>query len=138
MVKLLNHINTYQSEADYQNDKSKNFPNISYIQGSDEVKWNKYDPYPRVIAKYKFKVNSSKNCLLSDEQVILKLNRNFYCSNVISKENEHIINKQYGSLRITYNKETNEISSIWNEHYPIDLCVDELLRTKMNEIMELN
>lgn len=93
---------------------------------------------PRVIAKYKFKVNSSKNCLLSDEQVILKLNRDFYCSNVTSKENEYIISKQYGSLRITYNKARNEISSIWNEHYPINLCIDELLKTKMNEIMELN
>ena len=31
MTKLLNHINTYESEADYQNDNSKNFPNVSYI-----------------------------------------------------------------------------------------------------------
>ena len=104
----------------------------------DELGIDLLNVNPRVIAKYKCKVNSSKKCLLSDEQVILKLNRNFYCSNVISKENEHIINKQYGSLRITYNKEKNEISSIWNEHYPIDLCINELLRTKMNEIMELN
>ena len=104
----------------------------------DELGIDLLNVNPRVIAKYKFKVNPSKNSLLSDEQVILKLNRNFYCSNVISKENDHIINKQYGSLRITYNKEKNEISSIWNEHYPIDLCINELLRTKMNEIMELN
>ena len=37
MVKLLNHINTYQSEADYKNDKSKNFPNVSYIVENDNV-----------------------------------------------------------------------------------------------------
>ena len=37
MLKLLNHINTYQSEADYQNDKSKNFPNVSYIVENDNV-----------------------------------------------------------------------------------------------------
>ena len=37
MTKLLNHINTYQSEADYQNDKSKNFPNVSYIIENDNV-----------------------------------------------------------------------------------------------------
>lgn len=37
MTKLLNHINTYQSEADYQNDKSKNFPNVSYIVENDNV-----------------------------------------------------------------------------------------------------
>ena len=49
----------------------------------DELGIDLLNVNPRVIAKYKFKVNSSKNCLLSDEQVILKLNRNFYCSNVI-------------------------------------------------------
>lgn len=37
MTKLLNHINTYQSEADYQNDKSKNYPNVSYIVENDNV-----------------------------------------------------------------------------------------------------
>lgn len=37
MTKLLNHINTYQSEADYQNDNSKNFPNVSYIVENDNV-----------------------------------------------------------------------------------------------------
>ena len=120
--------------------KEKEVSNFERIKERlhDELGIDLLNVNPRVIAKYKFKVNSSKNCLLSDEQVILKLNRNFYCSNVISKENDHIINKQYGSLRITYNKVKNEISSIWNEHYPMNLCIDELLRTKMNEIMELN
>lgn len=120
--------------------KRKEVSNFERIEKRlhDELGIDLLNVNPRVIAKYKFKVNSSKNCLLSDEQVILKLNRDFYCSNVTSKENEYIISKQYGSLRITYNKEKNEISSIWNEHYPINLCIDELLRTKMNEIMELN
>lgn len=120
--------------------KEKEVSNFERIKERlhDELGIDLLNVNPRVIAKYKFKVNSSKNCLLSDEQVILKLNRNFYCSNVISKENEYIISKQYGSLRITYNKAKNEISSIWNEHYPMNLCIDELLRTKMNEIMELN
>ena len=36
MTKILNHINTYQSETDYQNDNSKNFPNVSYIE-EDEI-----------------------------------------------------------------------------------------------------
>lgn len=52
MTKLLNHINTYADLTAYNNDMEKNFPNISYIQGSDEVKWYEYNPYPRVIAKY--------------------------------------------------------------------------------------
>ena len=42
MTKLLNHINTYQSEADYQNDKSKNFPNVSYIIENDNVLFEVY------------------------------------------------------------------------------------------------
>lgn len=44
MSVLQNNINTYQTNTDYVNDMSKDFPNISYIQASDEVKWNKYDP----------------------------------------------------------------------------------------------
>ena len=44
MTKLLNHINTYADLTAYNNDMEKDYPNISYIQGSDEVKWNKYDP----------------------------------------------------------------------------------------------
>ena len=45
MTKLLNHINTYQSEADYQNDKSKNFPNVSYIVENDNVLFVKEKTY---------------------------------------------------------------------------------------------
>lgn len=44
MTKLLNHINTYADLTAFNNDMEKNFPNISYIKGTDEVKWNKYDP----------------------------------------------------------------------------------------------
>ena len=45
MTKLLNHINTYQSEADYKNDKSKNFPNVSYIVENDNVLFVKEKTY---------------------------------------------------------------------------------------------
>ena len=45
MTKLLNNINTYQSEADYQNDKSKNFPNVSYIVENDNVLFVKEKTY---------------------------------------------------------------------------------------------
>ena len=44
-MNLLNHINTYQSEADYQNDKSKNFPNVSYIVENDNVLFVKEKTY---------------------------------------------------------------------------------------------
>lgn len=52
MTKILNHISTYADLTAYNNDLNKDYPNVSYIQASDEVKWNKYNPYPRVIAKY--------------------------------------------------------------------------------------
>lgn len=44
MTKLLNHINTYADLTAFNNDMEKDYPNISYIKGTDEVKWNKYDP----------------------------------------------------------------------------------------------
>lgn len=44
-MNLLNHINTYQSEADYKNDKSKNFPNVSYIVENDNVLFVKEKTY---------------------------------------------------------------------------------------------
>lgn len=43
-MNLANNINTYADLTVYNNDLNKDFPNISYIQGSDEVKWYKYDP----------------------------------------------------------------------------------------------
>ena len=69
--------------------KEKEVSNFERIEERlhDELGIDLLNVNPRVIAKYKFKVNSSNNCLLSDEQVILKLIRDFYCSNVITKEN---------------------------------------------------
>ena len=45
MTKLLNHINTYADLTAYNNDMEKDFPNISYIKGTDEVKWKKEPDY---------------------------------------------------------------------------------------------
>ena len=41
MTKILNHINTYADLIAYDNDKDKNYPNIAYIQETNEVKWVK-------------------------------------------------------------------------------------------------
>ena len=69
MTKILNHINTYADLTAYNNDMSKDFPNISYIQGTDEVKWNKYDPY---IIVCKYNVTSTSNATkLLDENVTI-------------------------------------------------------------------
>lgn len=49
MTQIKNNINTYQTNTDYVNDMSKDFPNISYIQASDEVIFKKET---RVVCKY--------------------------------------------------------------------------------------
>ena len=63
MTNILNHINTYADLTAYNNDMSKDFPNISYIQGSDEVKWNKYDP-DHIVCKLNVTSTSSATKLL--------------------------------------------------------------------------
>lgn len=40
MTNLLNHINTYADLTAYNNDMEKDYPNISYIKGTDEVKYS--------------------------------------------------------------------------------------------------
>lgn len=44
MTQIANYINSYSDNTAYSADQSKDYPNISYIQGTDEVKWNRYDP----------------------------------------------------------------------------------------------
>lgn len=63
MTKILNHINTYGDLTAYDNDMEKDFPNISYIQGSDEVKWEKNDPV-HIVCKYNVTSTESATKLL--------------------------------------------------------------------------
>ena len=63
MTKLVNHINTYADLTAYNNDMEKDFPNISYIQGSDEVKWVKDDPV-HIVCKYNVTSTSEATKLL--------------------------------------------------------------------------
>ena len=58
MTKILNHINTYADLTAYDNDKDKNYPNIAYIQETNEVKWLKEKP-DLVVCKYN--VTSTSN-----------------------------------------------------------------------------
>ena len=39
MSKYLNYIGTYATTQDYNSDTKKDYPNISFVQGTDEVKW---------------------------------------------------------------------------------------------------
>ena len=65
MTKLLNHINTYADLTAFNNDMGKDFPNISYIQGTDEVKWNKYDP-DHIVCVYNVTSTSEETKLLNE------------------------------------------------------------------------
>ena len=69
MTKILNHINTYADLTAYNNDMSKDFPNISYIQGSDEVKWVKDGPV-HIVCKYNVTSTSSATNLLNKDSGI--------------------------------------------------------------------
>ena len=70
MTKILNHITTYADLTAYNNDKEKDFPNISYIQGSDEVKWVKDDPV-HIVCKYNVTSTSEATKLLKQDSDIV-------------------------------------------------------------------
>ena len=63
MTKILNHINTYADLTAYDNDKDKNYPNIAYIQETNEVKWVKEKP-DLVVCKYNVTSTSNATKLL--------------------------------------------------------------------------
>lgn len=64
-----NNINTYQSVADYNNDQTRMYPNISYIQATDEVKWVGEDPL--LIVKYNVTNTSSPTQLSATYYYVL-------------------------------------------------------------------
>ncbi len=73
MTKILNHINTYADLTAYNNDLNKDFPNISYIQGSDEVKWYKYDPEYIVCVYNVTSTESATKLLNSDTDITYQI-----------------------------------------------------------------
>ena len=63
MTQIANYINSYSDNTAYSADQSKGFPNISYIQGTDEVKMYKYDP-EYIVCKYDVTSTSEATKLL--------------------------------------------------------------------------
>ena len=63
MTKILNHINTYADLTAYNNDKEKDYPNVSYLVATDEVKWVKDDPV-HIVCKYNVTSTESATKLL--------------------------------------------------------------------------
>ena len=71
MTKILNHINTYANLTAYNNDKDKNYPNIAYIQETNEVKWLKENQdivEGIVVCKYNVTSTSEATILLNLHQ----------------------------------------------------------------------
>lgn len=66
MTKILNHINTYADLTAYDNDKDKNYPNIAYIQETNEVKWEKVKPY-FIVCNYNVTSTSEATKLLNSD-----------------------------------------------------------------------
>lgn len=66
MTQIKNYINSYSDNTAYSADQSKDYPNISYIQGTDEVKWNKYDP-DHIVAVYDVTSTDTATKLLNNE-----------------------------------------------------------------------
>lgn len=88
------------------------------------------------IKQYRSLTNNNYN--LSDEACILKLNRNFYSSSKVLKDDERSICKAYGNMKIYYSKAHNEIYNIVNNRTRIhNMKIDEILKAKLNKIMEL-
>ena len=69
---MRNNINTYADLTAYNADTNKDYPNISYIEGTDEVKWNKYDP-DHIVCVYNVTSTSSATKLLNIDWNILEM-----------------------------------------------------------------
>ena len=71
MSTIKNNINTYADLTAYNADLNKEYPNISYIQGTDEVKWNKYDP-DHIVCVYNVTSTESATTLLYNTDDLAK------------------------------------------------------------------
>ena len=72
MSTIKNNINTYADLTAYNADLNKDFPNISYIQESDEMKWYKYDP-DHIVAVYNVTSTESATKLLNVDWNLLEM-----------------------------------------------------------------
>lgn len=72
MSTIKNNINTYADLTAYNADTTKDYPNVSYIQNIDEVKWVEYDP-TYVVAKYNVTSTSSATTLFTNTSNISKM-----------------------------------------------------------------
>ena len=60
---MANYINKYTNIEAYNADDGKQYPNVSYLVATDELKWNKYDP-DHIVAVYNVTSTSEATKLL--------------------------------------------------------------------------
>lgn len=69
---MANYINKYTNIEAYNADDGKQYPNVSYLVATDEVKWNKYDP-DHIVAVYNVTSTSEATKLLLNTINISKI-----------------------------------------------------------------
>lgn len=117
MAQIANYINSYSDNTAYSGDQSKDYPNVSYIQATDEVKWYKYDP-EYVVCKYNVTSTESATKLLNGtsnitEQYIDGVLQNSVQANyTFSTTGEHIVKYKITSpiINQTFKNCTNLVS----------------------------
>ena len=89
----------------------------------------------KVVKKYKNTVKGNKD--KSDEEIIKKINRNFYSGQQIYKDDD-IITRAYGCLHIRYDRKLNKIYYIRNK-YKSKRCgkINQEIRSQLNKIYEI-
>ena len=85
------------------------------------------------LQKYKNKVKDNNN--ISDLKALLKINRDYYCGEVIRIKNG-IKTVRYGALEINVDVEKNKVVSIKNNVR--SGLIHKLKRKKLNELFEIN
>lgn len=104
-MNIANNINTYANITAYNNDTNKDYPNVSYIQATDEVKMYEYDP-EYIVCKYNVTTTSEATTLLNSTTNIRKMyidgveQQSVVTSYQFSTTGEHIV--KYTILGTTY------------------------------------
>ena len=99
-----NNINTYANLTAYNADNTKDYPNVSYIQATDEVKMYEYDP-EYVVCKYNVTSTESATTLLYNSNGLNKMyidgvqQQSVVTSYQFSTTGEHIV--KYGLTNTT-------------------------------------
>ena len=117
MTQIKNNINTYADLTAYNADLNKDYPNVSYIQGTDEVKWYKYDP-DHIVAVYNVTSTESATKLLGDTRNITKMwidgveQQSIQANYTFSTTGKHTV-KYYLSITSVYHfRQCNSLISI--------------------------